>query len=182
MIGGVDVKRIFGHDGGLAKCAGSDQAFEHLLDIPAVAHEFAGEPIEQLRVGGGAALQAKILACFHDAAAKNQLPPVIDDGPGSQRVPGIDDPARQAEPVLRVGGIQGDVEKARHAGAYLIATLFVIAADEDISLRGFFVVAHDHRGDLLCRLARALCQVMLTVGSALPYLSTLPSIFLLKKA
>ena len=54
--------------------------------IPAVLHEISGQPVEQLRVGGGFAVEAEVARRVHDALPKVVLPDAVDEHPGGQWV------------------------------------------------------------------------------------------------
>ena len=54
--------------------------------IPAVLHEISGQPVEQLRVGGRFAVEAKVARRVHDALPKVVLPDAVDEHSGGQRV------------------------------------------------------------------------------------------------
>ena len=62
-------------------------------------NETGGQPIEQLGMGGGIALGAKVVAGGDQPSAKIVLPDAVDGDPSGEWVAGIENPTRQVETV-----------------------------------------------------------------------------------
>ena len=106
--------------GSLAIGTAVQQQREHLLGVPAALDEFSGEPVEQLGVDGQVALAAELLARAHDADAEDRLPEAVHRDAGGERVVAADDPAGEAEAVLRISIVPAG-EMRRYSFVHLIA-------------------------------------------------------------
>ena len=67
----------------------------HRLDLPALGHEFARQPVEQFRMRGRLAADAKVIGRRHQAAAKVELPETVDEYARRQRMIGPRQPVGQ---------------------------------------------------------------------------------------
>src|SRR5205085_11085678 len=95
----------------LAVGGGSDDEANRMFNIPSrlrgtaavriqdTIAEFAGEPIEQFRMGGPFALGAEIIGGLDQASAEELLPEPIHFDPGCERVLGTDEPTREIEAI-----------------------------------------------------------------------------------
>src|SRR3954466_11171176 len=115
------------------------------LEAPLLRHEFGGQPIEQLRVGGQGPLRAKIIFGFDNAASEIFLPDSIDHDARGERIFGSSDPMREVQPIGP--GLAGGNLKRRHngwnTGGNFAAIPSEIAFDEEIAASNFFLLCHD---------------------------------------
>ena len=164
LTGQQPVARV--HRGGIGAMGGSlavggrvqDQSV-HVLQIPAAAHEFRGQPVQQLRMAGRVALRAEIVLGLYDSDAEVALPESVHGDPGRERVVVGDQPARQAQPIARQIGLHPGQDSQR-ARLDRIAATGEVALHVDIGIARLGQVAHDHRprdlGQLLSEFADLL--------------------------
>ena len=116
-------------------------ADDHLVDRlepPAVSHQFAGEPFEQVRMRGPFTPFAEVAGRRNDAASQMMLPESVDDHPGEQRpgplvdvrqpfgectpTPGGPRSGRGIHPpsLERAGGGEQDLQEALFGGAVFL--------------------------------------------------------------
>ena len=92
----------FGGEVGLLPVGGTrHNELLKMLYVPARTNEFGGEPIEEFGVGGFFALNAEVFGRFDKAGPEVFLPVTVDGDPGSQRVFGRGNPAREAKAITR---------------------------------------------------------------------------------
>ena len=84
--------------------------------MPALALQLAGEPIEQLGMGGPLAVVAEIARRPHDAAAEMIMPKAIGQHARRERIFGIDDPTGQSLAPLSLRGVGGERIAGSDAG------------------------------------------------------------------
>src|SRR5262245_44301624 len=94
---------------------------------------------------GPFALGAEVFDRFHYDDAEEHLPQAVDGAAGGERVGAVDEPACQAEAIVRRARRQRG-HGGGEAGRYFRAFLVVLAAqkDVDVARRGHFF--HDHGG------------------------------------
>ena len=83
------------------------------------SHELRRQPVEQLRMRRRRSLRAEIFARFDEAAAEELLPGAVDRDARRQRVPFVDEPARQPEAVRHLV-VAERVQDGGHAGVDLL--------------------------------------------------------------
>ena len=92
----------------LAKGGTGDDQPVNRLDAPAAGDELAGEPVEQLRVGGQIAHRAEIAGRGDEPAAEVAAPDPVDHHPGRQGMIRGDQPVGQHRPPAgRMGQRRG---------------------------------------------------------------------------
>src|SRR5258706_7127533 len=99
FIIGIDPGSLLTESRGLligARC--QDEAMQ-LLEAPTVAHEFAGQPVEQSRVGRALAFQAEIARGSHNSAAEMILPDPVYHDARRQRIIRVGQDVRQRWPA-----------------------------------------------------------------------------------
>ena len=133
---------------GLAVGGGGHDQPQHFLHAPAIAHEFRGQPIQQLRVGGRRALRSEIFAGLHNAAAEQLLPVAIHRDARGERVVVGYQPVGQAQAIGHL--IVGQrIEDEGNSRAHLVAEAQEGAANMHVGagpLEGI-LFAHDQGGD-----------------------------------
>ena len=104
-----------------------------LLDGPALGHEPARQPVEQIRMARGVTAQSKIAWGAHDAFAEMPLPHAVHHHAGGQRIVLTGDRLREFQPagafVKRLAILAFD-EFEKLAG-HAVAQIRAFAADED---------------------------------------------------
>ena len=100
----------------LVRLARDDQTVQ-VLHAPARLHELDGQPVEKLVVHGPWRSQAEVERRCDERFSKMSHPDMVDGNSRRQRVPAVDDPARQCESPARadrrVRLVAGLVSKAR---------------------------------------------------------------------
>ena len=135
-----------GHGSALVSGGSDDEAMDG-LDAPILGNEFSGEPIEELGVGWWGALGAVVVFRFDQTRAKILLPDAVDHHASSERVGGIEEPARQIEPIgwaARWGGERR--QDTGSAGGDLLAGAREVALDKDDAFTRLRELDHDERG------------------------------------
>ena len=85
---GIDFEELRSELGLLAVGRAGDDEFLKVLHVPTGADEFGGEPVEESRVGGFFALDAKVFRSFDQAGSKVFLPVAVDGDACGERVVG----------------------------------------------------------------------------------------------
>ena len=84
----------------------SDQFSSNRFYVPGVcaarSAEIQRQPIEQFLIRGLRALRAKVVARLHESAAEHHLPEAIHRDARHERVSGLQQPLREAEPIRRL--------------------------------------------------------------------------------
>lgn len=84
----IDFEELRSELGLLAVGRAGDDKFLKVLHVPTGADEFGGEPVEESRVGGFFALDAKVFRSFDQAGSKVFLPVAVDGDACGERVVG----------------------------------------------------------------------------------------------
>ena len=93
---------------------------------------------------GQLALGAEVLGGLDEPGAEEHLPDAVDRHAGRQRVVGIDEPRREAEPVAAARR-SAAAAAGRHAGRTFAPWLVVLAADQHVRLARRRHLLHHHR-------------------------------------
>ena len=106
---------------------------------------------------GQVALAAELLARAHDADAEDRLPEAVHRDAGGERVVAADDPAGEAEAVLRISIVPAR-EVRRHAFVDLVAEGLPVTAELHEGLTALIgrQILHDRHGHGLERRELAL--------------------------
>ena len=107
---------------------------EKFLHIPARFAELHRQPVEQFLIRRTLALRAEILRRFHQPGAENFLPETIHRHARRERIFRRDEPAREAEPVLR-SIRRHRVQRTESRGRDRFAHLVIRAAHQDVRHR-----------------------------------------------
>jgi hypothetical protein len=75
------------------------------FEPPPRAHQFAGQPVEELRMARPAAVQAEVTRCRHDSPAEVILPDPVGDDAGGERIGAVGDPGGEPPATFRLRGI-----------------------------------------------------------------------------
>ena len=67
-----------------------------LLEAPALGDELAGEPVEEIGMGGACAVASEVVGRVRDAGPEVVLPDAVDDDAGGEGVGGAGQPAFDA--------------------------------------------------------------------------------------
>ena len=116
------------------------------LDRPAVLDEIAGQPVEQVGVGRRLGAQAEVAGGLDQSAAEVVGPDPVDDDPRGERIVGGDDGLGQLQPAGAVGEGPGfaAAEQLDEAAVHGVAPAVFVAADVDVGVVEFLLVAHHH--------------------------------------
>ena len=96
-VGRIDLHRLGLKSTALAiGLTGHDQA-DHVLHVPTGIAEFAGQPIQKLRVRGQLSLGSEVVYRRAEADPKKLGPKPVHDRPGGDRILRRDDPIRQIQ-------------------------------------------------------------------------------------
>ena len=162
--GEPDIKRVVGHrlhvgdallPVGLREHGRLDQEL-HVPTEAALRHrmgELPGQEVEQFRIFRPRRLAAEILGRLHEPDAEERLPEPVDRHPRQQRMVRIDEPAGEAQPVLRLVGREGG-QHFRCVRLNRCATHAVFAPFEHIGHLRLRQFPHDH--DLLRLLGKII--------------------------
>ncbi len=115
-----------------------------MLDVPLTGDEFGGQPVKQFRVHWQLALGTELFACTDDADSKDCFPVSVGNDASGQRIPLVDQPLRQSEPVWRQ--IIGQrVEGCGNSFGHFVARLLKIPSDLNLRDSAFISrqVFHD---------------------------------------
>ena len=95
-------------------------------------------------MAGPLPLRPEVVARLDQAHAEVVLPEAVDRHPGHERVAGVHQPARQAEPVGRLA--LGDAGEAlRHVGGDDLPLAPEVAPHQDVGLPRLLLLLHHHR-------------------------------------
>jgi hypothetical protein len=108
----------------------------HRLDRPAALDEAAGQPVEQLRMGGRLSQAPEIARRAHEALPEMVLPEAVDQDARRERMLGGGQPARELQPAAAGGDGRRTARKdlGKAPGADL-AQARVVAADPEAGVR-----------------------------------------------
>ena len=81
-----------------------------VLERPAVLDELGRKPVEQFRMTGPESHRSEIGGGRDEAASKVVVPDPVHDDAGGERIRRIDDPVREGDAALGLGGIGGEGE------------------------------------------------------------------------
>ena len=122
--------------------AGHDQLV-HRLHVPLAVDEFHRQPVEQLGIARPFGLRPEVLRSLHEADAEEAFPGAVDPDAAGQRVFPVDEPAGEAQAVVRFAG--GHRREGAEEGAFdLGADLVVFAAKEHEGVTRLRQFLHDH--------------------------------------
>ena len=108
---------------------------------PSAFHEFDGEPIKQIGVGGQLALGSEVRLSGNDASTEQLAPPSVDGDSGDQRILGIDQPPSESQAVVRPT-FPPTVQDLGHTGENLFLGRKVIASRHQSGLPALFHFHH----------------------------------------
>ena len=75
------------------------------LELPVLGDELARQPVEQVRVRGALAVEAKVVRRADDAAAEMVVPDAVNQHAGGQRILGAGDPLGQLQTAFAFGSV-----------------------------------------------------------------------------
>ena len=149
---GVALRDLGPHMGGLAVGGAHDDGLLNRLHVPAGAHKFGRQPVQQLRMARIFGPHAEVLTRRDDADAEELLPEPIDEDARRERVVGACDPLRQSEAVVGVA-CRHRAERGGQARRHGFAGMIVLAANQDIAGARLGHLVHYHDGrDLFVQL------------------------------